>query len=127
MFIDIFLLTIDAIEQTPFVSSISPVKIPFTYLEERPKIFKIGERKLVTKSNEPLLFKIEITTEKSTTNPPIRNIVLIAFIIEVAKTSPKLDKHILEGRVFKEVSEKELLFLHFHHLNKKPTVMHART
>ena len=63
IFIDIFLLTIEAIEQTPFVSSISPVKIPFTYLEERPKIFKIGERKLATKSKEPLLFKIEIAQQ----------------------------------------------------------------
>ena len=121
------LLAINAIEQTPFVSSIRPIIIPFMYLEERPKAFRIGERKLAINSKQPLLFKIEITTEKSTTNPPIRNTVLIEFIIELAKTSPKFDKDILEGNLL-EASIKELLLLFlllFHHLNKIPTVIHA--
>ena len=60
------LFAINAIEQTPFVSSIRPIIIPFMYLEERPKAFRIGERKLAINSKQPLLFKIEITTEKST-------------------------------------------------------------
>ena len=123
-----FLLAINAIEQTPFVSSIRPITIPFMYLEGIPKVLKTGERKLEINSKQPLLFKIEITTEKSTTNPPIRNMVLIEFIMELAKTSPKFDNDILEGNLL-EVSIKEVLLLFllfFHHLNKIPTVIHAK-
>ena len=122
-----FLLAISAISQIPFVSSISPVIIPFRYLSEIPKTLDSGEIRLTNKFNIPILFNIEITTEKSTTNPPIRNMVLIEFIMELAKTSPKFDNDILEGNLL-EVSIKEVLLLFpplFHHLNKIPTVIQA--
>ena len=53
--------------------------------------------------------------------------VLIEFIMELAKTSPKFDNDILEGNLL-EVSIKEVLLLFlplFHHLNKIPTVIQA--
>ena len=125
--VEMFLLAISAISQTPFVSSISPVIIPFRYLLEILKTLDSGEIRLTNKFNIPLLFNIEITTEKSTTNPPIRNIVLIEFIMELARISPKFDKDIFDGNLFEFTCKKEdlLFLLTFHHLNKIPTVIQA--
>lgn len=42
-----------------------------------------------------LVLRIEIKTEKSTTNPPIKSIVDIADVMLSPKTSPKLETEIV--------------------------------
>ena len=92
IFTEIALLDIAETNETPLVSSKSPDKIPLIYMEESPKIFPIGSKIRLHISNTLLVFKIEIITEKITTNPPIITIVFTDSKIELARTSPKLEK-----------------------------------
>ena len=87
--VEISLLGITDIMETPFVSSNIPVKIPFEQLSGIPKKLVIGEIKPEAKFNILLAFKIDIITENRTIKPPIKKIVLTALIIDEAKISPK--------------------------------------
>ena len=82
---------------TPFVSSITPEKKLLTNCElVIPNSLKNGS-KIEDIAQIKLLFsRIESTTLKSTTNPPIISIVLVAEDILEAKTSPKLEKDTVE-------------------------------
>ena len=91
IFVDMHLLGIEAIEQIPFVSSNIPVITPSEKLFDMPNTFNNGDKVFPNISKILLLFKIDIITEKRTINPPIRNIVFIAFIIEEANISPKFE------------------------------------
>lgn len=75
---EIFFNFIIEIILIPFVISNKPVKIDAIKLDGIPKKLKMGSNKMQTKFVIPLIFKIEITTENSTTNPPIIRIVEIA-------------------------------------------------
>lgn len=90
-----------------------------------PTDLKIGQNIFTDNASNPELFKIDIITENITTNPPIITIVWMAFIILLAKTSPKLEN-------VKVVVVEELIFLgeiislssYFQNLNKSPTKTH---
>ena len=90
--IESFLEAILEIVLIPFVISKNPVRMPWTKLESTWNNWKIGEIKTVKLFKIPLAFKMEIILEKITTNPPIKRIVEILFVILSAKTSPKLEK-----------------------------------
>lgn len=94
--VDMHLLEIEEIAQTPFVSSINPIMIPSENLSDIPNVFKNGDIASDNPSKILLLFRIDIITEKRTINPPIRKIVLIALFIEFDKTSPRLDIETVE-------------------------------
>ncbi len=75
--------------------------------------------------NTPELFKIDIITENNITKPPIIITVLIALIILVDKTSPKLEK----VTIFFCKTGSFLIYdvsfsLYFQNLNKSPTIIH---
>ena len=58
-------------------------------------IFRVSKIGAINKANIfkiPLAFKIDITLEKITTNPPINNIVEILLIILSDKIEPRLEK-----------------------------------
>ena len=78
MFREIFFSFIIEIILIPFVISNKPVKTEAIICEGMPKKWQTGSSKIQTKLVIPLIFKIEITTENSTTKPPIIRIVEIA-------------------------------------------------
>ena len=81
-----------AIKLTPFVNSTIPES---KGLPNSLGIFKMenaGAQILEKLSNKWLWFKIEITTENKTTNPPISKMVEVAFLRLVPKISPKEEK-----------------------------------
>ena len=58
-------------------------------------MLSIGFKNLLKKSKVCVLFKIDIITEKITTNPPINNIVLIELEILFPIIPPKSDNLII--------------------------------
>lgn len=84
----IFMLAIDAI---PFVISNNPVNKGAMNLGDICIRLNKGVKTLTTITKKLLAFKIEIITEKSTTNPPITRIVEILFVMLLLNTSPKSD------------------------------------
>ena len=102
--IEIHLLGIPLINFTPFVSSIIPETMEVDMLVLFiPNILKIGVTILENMCKIPLLFKIDIITLNKTTNPPIIIIVLIADIMLLLKTSPKLEKDATPFKLLEEV------------------------
>lgn len=98
--VEISLQGIAVIFWTPFVSSIIPDTKPLTNpLLVIPNILKIGSSAEDIILIKLLFSSIESTTLKSTTNPPIINIVLVAEEIELLKTSPRLENDTVEGLV----------------------------
>lgn len=90
--IESFLQAIKEIELIPFVIS---KKLQIRGVIKEVSICKKlnnGEIQVEKKESNPLDFKMEITLENITTNPPINNIVEILLVILSAKTSPKLEK-----------------------------------
>lgn len=126
MFNESEVLGIRAILQTPFVNSTIPVIIPSEKVVGIFNRFRIGDMISVAILKKPLFLRMDIITEKRTIKPPIKNIVFIEFIIELDRTSPKLeidtDLGVKSGGVVSFI----LVLLAFHHLNKKPTVIHER-
>lgn len=92
MFKEITLNGILEIKETPFVSSIIPEKNPFTKLEGIFKVLRNGDKNISKISKILVLFKIEIITLKSITNPPIITMVLTEFIMLRCIIAPKLLK-----------------------------------
>ena len=73
------------------------------------------------------MFKIEITTENNTTNPPINKIVLIEFEMLFPITPPKLDSARLSlDEVYLLELDMYEFFLYFQNLKTIPTVIDAR-
>ena len=126
IFIESFLQAIDDIELIPFVISKKPQIIGL--IKEVSILIKLnkGERHVDKMFRIPLDFKIEITLEKITTNPPINRIVEILLVILSANTSPKLEKEtglfLLTKCEGKSVLEEFL----FQNLNMIPTLIQAR-
>ena len=90
--IESFLQAIKEIELIPFVIS---KKLQIRGVIKEVSICKKlnnGEIQVEKKESNALDFKMEITLENITTNPPINNIVEILLVILSAKTSPKLEK-----------------------------------
>lgn len=131
IFIEMAFIGILEIKEIPFVISKIPVSKGATKFEGIPKIFKQGEIVNVRIFSNLLALKIEIITENITTNPPIIRIVDVAFEIEFAITSPKLERLIVFSEFF-TLSEILLFTLFeellepFQNLNKNPTVMQAK-
>jgi len=101
--------------------------IGFTYSILSPKILNNGANKVEKICNNPELFKIDITTEKIITNPPIITIVLIEFIILLANISPKLEKVKFSFELIDTFLEITFsLSCSFQNLNKNPTIIHAK-
>lgn len=126
-FIDIaFILIVDTME-TPFVSSTIPESIPFANCAGIWNIESTGESVLDSASKVPVLFKIDIITLKSITNPPIITIVLTEFIILFCKIPPR---ELNSGGVFLLILYAALFDLgeelYFQNLNKIPTVKDER-
>ena len=92
LLIEIFLYGILETKETPFVSSIIPVKTDFIKEKSIPKILKSGKKTYDKREKKPLIFNIEIKQENITTKPPIIIIVLLEFNILLPSTSPKLEK-----------------------------------
>lgn len=90
--IEIDLLAILDIIETPFVSSIIPEVIEFAKEISILSNFKIGHIAYDKISKILLLFKIEMIIEKITTNPPIIIIVLLDSNIASERIEPKLEK-----------------------------------
>ena len=73
------------------------------------------------------MFKIEITTENNTTNPPINKIVLIEFEMLFPIIPPKLDSVRLSlDEVYLLELDMYEFFLYFQNLKTIPTVIDAR-
>ena len=90
--IEIFLQAILEIELIPFVISKNP---EINGAAKEKSIFRVSKIGAINKANIfkiPLAFKIDITLEKITTNPPINNIVEILLIILSDKIEPRLEK-----------------------------------
>ena len=81
VFTEIILNGIFEIIETPLVSSIIPENSPFANDVGKFKTFSKGETIKDNTSNILVLFKIEIITLKSITNPPIITTVFIELII----------------------------------------------
>ena len=87
----------------------------------------IGDNKSAKTSNKWLVFKIEITTENNTTNPPINKIVLIEFEMLFPIIPPKLDSVRLSlDEVYLLELDMYEFFLYFQNLKTIPTVIDAR-
>ena len=91
MFIEIFLQLTDEIKWRPLVISKSPVSNPEIKSVFIFRKLKNGDISLEQRLKRPLDLNIEIIVEKRTTKPPIKKIVLIAFIMLSDKISPKLE------------------------------------
>ena len=89
IFIEIFFVAIDAISDTPFVSSIIPDIIGLANLIGILSNFKMGYKMYDIASNILLLFNIDIATENITTKPPIIIIVLLDSNIASERIAPK--------------------------------------
>ncbi len=87
--IDIFLIGIFAIIDTPFVSSIIPDKIPLIKLLGIFKALHTGSNIWENTIKKPVFLSIDIITLKSITNPPIITIVETEDIILFCKILPK--------------------------------------
>lgn len=90
--IESFLQAIKEIDLIPFVISKKPQIRGVIKEVSICKKLNNGEIQVEKKESNPLDFKMEITLENITTNPPINNIVEILLVILSAKTSPKLEK-----------------------------------
>jgi len=111
----------------PFVSSIKPDKIEYMYLVSKFNNSKIGYNSLENSSNKPELFKTEIITENSTTNPPIITTVLIALVMLLESVSPKFENVTLFDLLLEDVlTVANSLSLNFQNLNNSPTIIQAR-
>ncbi len=75
MFMEICFVFYKKILLIPLVISKKPVIIGLIKEVSICKMLKRGIKKKKKLCNKPLLFKIEITLEKMTTNPPISKIV----------------------------------------------------
>jgi len=87
--IDIFLIGIFAIIDTPFVSSIIPDKTPVVKLLGMLKRLNIGSSISDNTIRIPVFLRIDIITLKSITNPPIITIVETEDMILFCKILPK--------------------------------------
>lgn len=95
--IEISLQAIELICLTPFVTSIIPdKKLLAKALLLIPNKLKTGSSKEDVILIILLFSRIDNTTLKRTTKPPIINIVLVADRIELLNTSPKLENETLE-------------------------------
>ena len=128
IFIEIIFIGMLEIKEIPFVISKKPVSKGAINEVGMCKNSKQGTNINVSRSINPLVLKIDIITEKSTTNPPIIIIVEVALEIEFAIASPRFAKVKGLGLLF-EKSVTLLLFLEldaFQNLNKNPTVIQAK-
>lgn len=104
------------IKEIPFVTSIKPVSKPI--LTELGILKKLSKLDNIIKMW--LVCNIDIIIENRTTKPPIIRIVLIAFMILLDKTSPKLQKE-REELPTRYSALLKCCSLDFpHHLNRKP-------
>lgn len=97
IFIDILLIGILDIIDTPLVSSTIPDKVPFINSVGIWRIENIGDTNVPNILRIFELFNIDIMTLKSITKPPIITTVLTDDIILLCKILPKL---LIEGGVF---------------------------
>lgn len=132
IFVEIAFIGIEAIKAMPFVISKNPVSVGATKLLGIWKKLKNGIEVNVNIFNRRLALNIDIITEKITTKPPIISRVEVAFEIDVASISPKLEKDIFGVKDILVSFLLELIFedveidLYFQNLNKKPTVRQAK-
>ena len=96
--VEIFFVAVAVTSDIPFVSSIIPETTGFTKLKSIFNNLKIKDKKTEKASNILLVFKIDIITEKITTNPPIIIKVLLDSRIDSERIVPKFLK--LQVRVF---------------------------
>lgn len=92
MLIEIFFVDTAVTSDRPFVSSIMPENIGFAKDKSILSNFSIGYKVADSISSALLVFKIDITTENITTNPPIIIIVLLASKIDSERIAPKFLK-----------------------------------
>ena len=124
MLIEICLSLIPEIKLIPFVISKIPVENATEIVVGKFNFLQIGSKIKEIIFAKPLVFSIEIITEKSTTKPPIKSVVDIADVILSPKTSPRLEKEMF-CNLF---SDTEALYIFscltsfFQNLNKNPTV-----
>ena len=127
--IESFLQAILEIVLIPFVISNKPLNRGAIKEVSILSVWKRGENKLDKIFKVPLAFKIEITLENITTNPPIKKIVEILLVMLSARTSPKLENVTFLLLILYEVllliSKVEDLFA-FQNLKIIPTEMEAR-
>ena len=124
MFIEICFIFIPAIKLIPLVISKIPVNKELAMLEGIFNFWHIGLNKIEIMLVILLVFSIEIITEKSTTNPPIKRVVEIADVILSPKISPRLEIEIF-CNLFSDAEALcivLLLVFIFQNLNKNPTV-----
>lgn len=125
MLIESFLQAICEIEFIPFVISKNPQRKGDIKEVSILRKLNNGEKQVDKMLIMPLDFKIEITLEKITTNPPINKMVEILLVILSAKTSPKLEKETFfdSSLKFKLVEVGEEFF--FQNLKIIPTLIQA--
>ena len=95
MFIEIFFICIEDINEIPLVISKKPIIKGDIKSLGKLKILKVGSKSLEQIFNIWLVLKIEIITEKRTIKPPIIKIVDVAFAILSDKIAPKSENNIL--------------------------------
>ena len=126
MFIESFLQATSEILFIPFVISKMPQRRGLIKEVSICRMLNSGEIQVERIFIIPLDFKIEITLENITTNPPINKIVEILLVILSANTSPKLEKEtVLFSRLKLELELSKFLFF-FQNLNIIPTLIPAK-